>query len=98
MSTTITIYEGCRLNNNYNEVFNNKSDLDAYLNTLTKKVIYTSTEDDLYFTNNGSISIDNETNNTLGLLRHGDRYNYMKMERTIGDFSIFGKLLIFMMR
>ena len=83
MSTTITIYEGCRLNNNYNEVFNNKSDLDAYLNTLTKKVIYTSTEDDLYFTNNGSISIDNETNNTLGLLRHGDRYNYMKMERTL---------------
>lgn len=83
MSTTITIYEGCRLNNNYNEVFNNKSDLNTYLNTLTKKVIYTSTEDDLYFTNNGSISIDNETNNTLGLLRHGDRYNYMKIERTL---------------
>ena len=68
MSTTITLYQGCRLGNKYEEVFNGRQTLDDYLATLTSKVVYSSTEDDLYFTNNGSISIDNETNDIIGLV------------------------------
>ena len=82
MSTTITLYQGCRLSNKYEEVFNGRQTLDDYLATLTSKVVYSSTEDDLYFTNNGSISIDNETNDIIGLVRHGDKYNYLKFERS----------------
>ena len=77
---TITLYEGCRLSNKYDEVYNNRTDLESYLGTLTHKVVYTG--EDIYFTNNGSISIDNEVSNVLGLVTHGDRYNYMKINVT----------------
>ena len=77
---TITLYEGCRLSNKYDEVYNNRLDLESYLGTLTSKIVYTG--EDIYFTNNGSISIDNEVSNVLGLVTHGDRYNYMKINVT----------------
>lgn len=75
---TITLYEGCRLTKKYNEVYNGRTTLDTYLATLTKKDVYIGEE--IYFTNNGSISIDNETSNIQGFTKHGDRYNYMTIK------------------
>ena len=79
---TITLYEGCRLTKKYNEVYNGRSTLDTYLATLTKKDVYIGEE--IYFTNNGSISIENETSSIQGFVKHGDKYNYMTI-RVAGE-------------
>lgn len=79
---TITLYEGCRLTKKYNEVYNGRFTLDTYLATLTKKDVYIGEE--IYFTNNGSISIENEVSNVQGFVLFGDKYNYMTI-RVAGE-------------
>ena len=72
MSLTITLYTGCKLTSKYNQVFKDETTLATYLGTLTHLDVYTG--DDIYFTNSGTISIDNGS-----LLGHnGDKYNYMQ--------------------
>ena len=72
---TITLYKNCRLSNKYDEVFNTNSGLETYLSSLTGNLQVYSGEE-IYFTNNGSISIDN-----TGMVVHtGDCYNYMKVQ------------------
>ena len=68
----ITIYKNCKLSNKYEEVFKSTSLLNTYLSTLSYLVIYNG--DDIYFTNSGSLSIDNEAT------FDGSKYNYMKIE------------------
>ena len=75
--TTITLYENCRLTNKYDEVFLSGGDRDTYLSTLTKKDIYLG--EDIYVTNNGSLSIDNEISGVVKMIAHGDKYNYMSI-------------------
>ena len=61
-----------------------KADLETYLGTLTSLVVYSG--DDIYFTNSGSISIEN-----AGLTSHsGDCYNYITF-----DVSLVGKRYAF---
>lgn len=72
---TITLYKNCRLSNKYDEVYNTHSGLETYLSSLTGYLQVYSGEE-IYFTNNGSISIDN-----TGMVVHtGDCYNYMKVQ------------------
>lgn len=68
----ITIYKNCKLSNKYEEVFKSTSLLNTYLSTLSYLVIYNG--DDIYFTNSGTLSIDNEST------FDGSKYNYMKIE------------------
>ena len=79
---TITLYQNCRLTKKYNEVYNGRNTLDTYLATLTKKEVYVGEE--IYFTNNGSISIENEVSNVQGFVVFGDKYNYMTI-RVAGE-------------
>ena len=76
MSLTITLYAGCKLTNKYNQVFKDRNTMATYLGTVTHLDVYTG--DDIYFTNSGTISIDNGS-----LLGHnGDKYNYMQFTTT----------------
>ena len=75
--TTITLYENCRLTNKYDEVFLSGGDRDTYLATLTKKDIYVG--EDIYVSNNVSLSIDNEISGVVKMIAHGDKYNYMSI-------------------
>jgi hypothetical protein len=68
----ITIYKNCKLSNKYEEVFKSTTLLNTYLSTLSSLVIYNG--DDIYFTNSGTLSIDNEST------FDGSKYNYMKIE------------------
>lgn len=68
----ITIYKKCKLSNKYEEVFKSTTLLNTYLSTLSSLVIYNG--DDIYFTNSGTLSIDNEST------FDGSKYNYMKIE------------------
>ena len=67
----ITIYKNCKLSNKYEEVFKSTTLLNTYLSTLSSLVIYNG--DDIYFTNSGTLSIDNEST------FDGSKYNYMKI-------------------
>ena len=70
---TIRLYKSCRLSNKYDEVFSSHSELSTYLSTLTHLDAYSGEE--IYYTNNGTISIDNN-----GMIAHdGDTYNYMEI-------------------
>ena len=63
------------MSNKYDEVYNTHSGLETYLSSLTGYLQVYSGEE-IYFTNNGSISIDN-----TGMVVHtGDCYNYMKVQ------------------
>ena len=76
MSLKITLYKDCILTRDYKEAFNMRSasNIDTYLATLTKLDIYSG--DDVYFTNSGTISIEN-----TGLTAFtSDIYNYMVFE------------------
>ena len=76
MSLKITLYKDCILTRDYKEAFNmrNASNIDTYLATLTKLDIYSG--DDVYFTNSGTISVEN-----TGLTAFtSDIYNYMVFE------------------
>ena len=76
MSLTITLYAGCKLTDKYNQVFKDRNTMSTYLGTVTHLDVYTG--DDIYFTNSGTISIDNGS-----LLGHnGDKYNYMQFTTT----------------
>ena len=78
MSLGITLYQNCLLTNDYKEGFNMRipANIDTYLATLTHTSIYTG--DDVYFTNNGSISIEN-----TGLTSfNANLYNYMTFTST----------------
>ena len=76
MSLTITLYAGCKLTDKYNQVFKDRNTMATYLGTVTHLDVYTG--DDIYFTNSGTISIDNGS-----LLGHnGDKYNYMQFTTT----------------
>ena len=78
MSLVITLYQKCLLTNDYKEGFNMRisGNIDTYLATLTHNSIYTG--DDIYFTNNGSISIEN-----TGLTSfNANLYNYMTFSST----------------
>ena len=68
----ITIYKNCKLSNKYDEVFKSTSLLNTYLSSLSYLLIYNG--DEIYFTNSGSLSIDNEAT------FDGSMYNYMKIE------------------
>ena len=68
----ITLYKNCKLTNKYDEVFKSTSLLNTYLSTLTYLQVYNG--DEIYFTNSGTISIDNEAT------FDGSKYNYMKIE------------------
>lgn len=76
MSLTITLYAGCKLTSKYNQVFKDRNTMATYLATVSHLDVYTG--DDIYFTNSGTISIDNGS-----LLGHnGDKYNYMQFTTT----------------
>ena len=78
MSIAITLYQKCLLTNEYREGFNMRisTNIDTYLSTLTYLNIYSG--DDVYFTNNGSISIENS-----GLTAfNANLYNYMTFSST----------------
>ena len=68
----ITIYKNCKLTNKYDEVFKSTSLLNTYLSGLSYLQVYNG--DEIYFTNSGTISIDNEAT------FDGSKYNYMKIE------------------
>ena len=73
MSIQITLYQKCILTNDYKEGFNMRipSSIDTYLATLDKLQVYSG--DDIYYTNNGTISIENS-----GLtIFSANLYNYM---------------------
>lgn len=71
MSLTITLYKNCKLTKEYKEVYTNLSTFSSYLFGLTSLEVYSG--DDIYYTNSGTISIDNS-----GLTIHtADTYNYM---------------------
>lgn len=74
MSQTIRLYQNCILRNDYKEVISNKyGALTFYLSTLTHLDVYNSNEDEIYFTNSGSISIDN----TGITIFDANKYNYL---------------------
>lgn len=76
MSITITLFQNTKLSNKYHEVFKDQTTLATYLATCPHLDVYSG--DDIYFTNNGSISIDNST-----LVGHfGDKYNYMQFTQS----------------
>lgn len=78
MSLIITLFQNTKLSNKYHEVFKDLTTLATYLGTCPHLDVYSG--DDIYFTNNGSISIDNST-----LVGHvGDKYNYMQFTQTFG--------------
>ena len=54
----ITIYKNCKLTNKYDEVFKSTSLLNTYLSGLSYLQVYNG--DEIYFTNSGTISIDNQ--------------------------------------
>lgn len=68
----ITIYKNCKLTNKYDEVFKSTSLLNTYLSGLSYLQVYNG--DEIYFTNSGTISIDNQ------VTFDGSTYNYMKIE------------------
>lgn len=71
MSLTITLYKNCKLTKEYKEVYRDLSSFSTYLFALTYLEVYSG--DDIYYTNSGTISIDNS-----GLTVHtADTYNYM---------------------
>lgn len=83
MSLSITLYQKCLLTNEYREGFNMRipANIDTYLATLTKLNIYTG--DDVYYTNNGTISIENS-----GLTAfNANLYNYMVFSSTVSGVT-----------
>ena len=87
MSLKITLYAGCKLTSQYNQVFKDRTTMETYLGSVPHLDVYTG--DDIYFTNSGTISIDNES-----LLAHsGDQYNYMQF--TTGAGGIYTKRFAF---
>ena len=84
MSLAITLYQDCKLTNKYSQVFKDRTTMNTYLSGLTYSQVYYG--DDIYYTNSGTISIDNSS-----LLGHGgDKYNYMRFTHTTeGGTSTF---------
>lgn len=84
----ITIYKNCKLTNKYDEVFKSTSLLDTYLSTLSYLTLYNG--DAIYFTNSGTLSIDNESN------FDGSTYNYMKIEvsATITRYAFINSIVV----
>ena len=78
MSLSITLYQGCKLTNKYHEVFRSKTSLDTYLSGLTYLQVYNG--DEIYYTNSGTISIDNTNLTTFT----ADKYNYMVFNESTG--------------
>ena len=76
MSLAITLYQSCKLTNKYSQVFKDRTTMNTYLSGLTYSQVYSG--DDIYYTNSGTISIDNSS--LLG--NGGDKYNYMKFTHT----------------
>lgn len=76
MSLAITLYQDCKLTNKYSQVFKDRTTMNTYLSGLTYSQVYSG--DDIYYTNSGTISIDNSS--LLG--NGGDKYNYMKFTHT----------------
>lgn len=69
---TIKLYQDCILTNDYKEVISNKyGALTNYLASLTYLTIYSG--DEIYFTNNGTITIDNSGMTIFT----ANKYNYM---------------------
>ena len=82
MSLSITLFQNTKLSNKYHEVFKDQTTLATYLGGRPHLDVYSG--DDIYFTNNGSISIDNST-----LIGHvGDKYNYMQFTQTFSSGTI----------
>ena len=82
MSLAITLYESCKLSNKYTQVFKDRTTMATYLATLTYSQIYSG--DDIYYTNSGTISIDNTT--LTG--NKGDKYNYIEFTETDSNGTI----------
>ena len=83
MSLTIRLYKSVILTNEYKDGFNMRigTSLDTYLSTKQYLQVYSG--DDIYFTNNGSISIDNS-----GLTSFtANQYNYMTFTSSVGGIS-----------
>lgn len=84
MSLTIKLYKKCILNNEYREGFNMRigTSLNSYLLTLNSLQVYSG--DDIYFTNSGTISIDNS-----GLTSFtANQYNYMTFFSSVNGVGI----------
>lgn len=84
MSLTIRLYKNVILTNEYKEGFNMRigTSLDTYLSTKQYLQVYSG--DDIYFTNNGSISIDNS-----GLTSFtANQYNYMAFFSSVGGVTV----------
>ena len=76
MSLKITLYQNSKLSNKYINVFQDKVSLDTYLATLTYLEVYSG--DDIYYTNSGSISLDNTDLTSFT----SDKYNYITFKES----------------
>lgn len=77
----VTLFQNCKLNNKYKDVFYNKTYLETYLGTLTKKVVL---EDSYIFSRETDNLYIDDTN-----IADFKQYNYMKIEDSIGTFYAF---------
>lgn len=77
----VTLFQNCKLNNKYKDVFYNKTYLETYLGTLTKKVVLE--DSDIFSRETDNLYID-DTN-----IEDFKQYNYMKIEDSIGTFYAF---------
>ena len=100
MSLTITLYAGCKLTSKYNQVFKDRNTMATYLGTVPHLDVYTG--DDIYFTNSGTISIDNVGSGDIyGLYANSYANNAVTYGQTstatgtidinnIGDGNVYG--------
>lgn len=77
----VTIYQNCKLNNKYKDVFYNKTYLEGYLATLTSRTIVNDSE--LFSRNNDSLYVDGIN------IPDFKQYNFLKIEDSIGTFYAF---------
>ena len=77
----VTLFQNCKLNNKYSDVFYNKTYLEGYLLTLTSTVVLN--DSDIFSREQDDLIIDDAN------ITDFKQYNYMKIEDTIGTFYAF---------
>ena len=77
----VTIYQNCKLNNKYEDVFFKNSYLETYLATLTSTVVLN--DSNIYSRNEDRLWIDGIS------ITNFKQYNYLKIEDSIGTFYAF---------
>ena len=77
----VTLFQNCKLNNKYSDVFYNKTYLEGYLLTLTSTVVLN--DSDIFSREQDELIIDDAN------ITDFKQYNYMKIEDSIGTFYAF---------